>query len=474
MAETTITMPQLGESLTEGTVSKWLKKVGDSVKLDEPLFEVSTDKINLAVESSGEGVLISILVKEGETVKVGATLGILSDAAKPAVSVAEPAKAAVPAATAATAAAPVASAAAPTSPVASPAKKSANGNSGESAATGLYPSDPSNMISLPPVAKPAAGNGAEDKEQNWREKSSPLVRRILAENNLPMSVLDQIQGSGVGGRVTKEDALAFVSKAPAPAAAAQQPQPLALPAGIPPWIVPPTDTDAEAQPLTGIRKMIAERLTYSEHVAPHVTTFADVDVTDLVAFRAKHKQWVADEYGANLTFLPFVIRAICAGLKAFPGVNSSLIGDTLYAHKRIHIGLAVSLDQAGLILPVIKDADHLGIVELAKTIQDLAGRARSNQLKPDEIRGSTFTLSNPGAFGGWISTPIINQPNAAILNTGTIKKMPWVMPDDSIVARSIMYLSLSYDHRIVDGETSVKFLQHVKRSLENVEKSFLL
>jgi pyruvate/2-oxoglutarate dehydrogenase complex dihydrolipoamide acyltransferase (E2) component len=192
-----------------------------------------------------------------------------------------------------------------------------------------------------------------------------------------------------------------------------------------------------------------------------------------VALRAKFKQWAQDEASVNLTYMPFVIKAVCAGLKAFPAMNSSLIDNNLYVHKRIHIAVAVSLEGAGLILPVIKDADRMGIVGLAAAVQDLASRARKNQLTADEVRGSTFTISNPGAFGGWISTPIINQPNAAILNTGKIMKMPWVMPDDSIVARSIMYLSLSYDHRVVDGENSVKFLQFVKKSLEQIE-SFLL
>jgi 2-oxoglutarate dehydrogenase E2 component (dihydrolipoamide succinyltransferase) len=453
-------MPQLGESLAEGTVGKWLKKIGDMVKEDEPLLEVITDKINAEIPSSGAGVLTAILVKEGETVLVGAPICVLSSDR---VSFSA-AAASLPAKASAVSAAPAAS------------KIPENGGSAQSVSTGLYPANPSNMIVMPPVSKPAAGNGAADDEAKWREKSSPLVRRILTENKIPLSALDRIHGTGANGRVTKEDALAFVMREAVPVDTAEQvrPQPLAVPEGVPSWIVPPSAEDADAQPIAGIRRMIAERLTYSEHVAPHVTTFADVDVTDLVAFRAKHKQWVADEYGVSLTYLPFVIRAICSALKALPAVNSSLIGDTLYSHKRIHIGLAVSLDQAGLILPVIKDADRLGIVELAKAIQDLAARARTNHLKPDEVRGSTFTLSNPGAFGGWISTPVINQPNAAILNTGTIKRMPWVMADDSIVARSIMYLSLSYDHRIVDGETAVKFLQHIKRSLENVEKSFLL
>ena len=219
--------------------------------------------------------------------------------------------------------------------------------------------------------------------------------------------------------------------------------------------------------------MIAERLSYSEHVAPHVTTFAEVDVTDLVALRARYKQWAQEQEGVSLTYMPFVIKAVCAGLRQFPAINSSLVDGNLYQHQRIHIAVAVSLDQAGLILPVIKDADRLGIIELARKVADLAARARSNKLTSDEVRGSTFTISNPGAFGGWISTPIINQPNAAILNTGKIMKMPWVMPDDTIAPRSIMYLSLSYDHRIVDGETSVKFLQSVKKNLEEIDK-FLL
>ncbi len=465
-AETTITMPQLGESLTEGTITKWLKSVGDFVKEDEPLFEVATDKINTEVGSSGTGTITKLLAKEGDTVKIGEALAILSSNGASAT-VSAPVPAAESPAVNATASAPT---------------NGSNGTAQQSKETGLYPSDPSNLITLPPPTVPAKTGGDGNDNARWREKSSPLVRRILTENSLDLSVLDSIKGTGAEGRVTKDDVIAYIASAktapakaaPAPLSATPVAQPFTLPAGIPSWITPPMDADSEVTPLAGIRKMIAERLSYSEHIAPHVTTFAEVDVTDLVAFRAKHKQWIADEYKANLTFLPFIIRAIATGLKAFPGMNASLIGDQLYTHKRFHLGLAVSLDQAGLMIPVIKDADHKSIIDLAIAISDLAARARTNQLKPDEIRGSTFTLSNPGAFGGWISTPVINQPNAAILNTGKIMKMPWVMPDDSIAARSIMYLSLSYDHRIVDGETSVKFLQHMKKTLENVEKSFLL
>ncbi len=480
MPDIIVKMPQLGESLTEGTVGKWLKKVGEPIVENEDLFEVLSDKMNTEIPAEASGTLKEILVQEGQTVDINTPLAVISTEAV----------------AAATAEAPTAAAAAVTTAqsegkVNAPATAAPSSSSnGTDTHTGLYPSDPSNMIALPSTSKPAALPTASTAENaaRWREKSSPLVRSILTEHNMELSVLDQIQGSGANGRVNKDDVLAFIAKgaqAPAqpqpvaqPAAVPQPiaatPQPLPVPQGVPSWIPIPSDTDAEVQPLAGIRKIIAERLTYSETVAPHVTTFAEVDVTDLVAFRAKHKQWVADDYGANLTFLPFVIRAIASGLKAFPAINSSLIGDQLYTHKRIHVAIAVSLDQTGLMLPIIKNADQKGVIELAKEISDLAAAARSNKLTPDQMRGSTFTLSNPGAFGGWISTPIINQPNAAILNTGTIKKMPWVMPDDSIVARSIMFLSLSYDHRIVDGETSVKFLQHIKKTLENVERSFLL
>jgi pyruvate dehydrogenase E2 component (dihydrolipoamide acetyltransferase) len=468
----TIKMPQMGESLTEGTIGKWLKKVGDNVKENEDLVEILTDKMNTAIPSEVTGVVAEIIAQEGDVVQINQPIAVIKvgessgkaeavhadpDPANPIPAKAEPAP----------------------EPTKSesvdklPSESKSNGT--DTSHTGLYPSDPSNLITLPSAkVKTASETSTADQEHEWRERSSPLVRRILEENNLPLSILDSITGSGSNGRITKDDVLEFVKAgATQVAAPTVKPAPFVVPTGVPSWLTPPNDTDADVQPLAGIRKIIAERLSYSEQVAPHVTTFAEVDVTDLVALRSRQKQYVSETFGANLTFLPFVIKAVCLGLKAFPGINASLIGDTLYSHKKIHVGIAVSLDQTGLMLPVIKNADTLSIVDLAKAVSDLASRARSNSLKPDEIRGSTFTISNPGAFGGWISTPIINQPNAAILNTGTIKKMAWVMPDDSIVPRSIMFLSLSYDHRIVDGETSVKFLQHVKSTLENIERSFL-
>jgi 2-oxoglutarate dehydrogenase E2 component (dihydrolipoamide succinyltransferase) len=349
--------------------------------------------------------------------------------------------------------------------------------------TGLYPVDPKNVITLPPPKKKLAPELDADSfgdSSLVKEKSSPLVRRIIAENGLDLSILDQLKGTGIGGRVTKDDILTYIAQEktadPAPAAPAPVPAKPAAEAPVTfanPGVSVPSDADSVITPLAGIRKIIAERLSYSEHVAPHVTTFAEVDVTDLVSLRARYKDWAKEEEGVSLTFLPFVIKAITAGLRAYPAINSSLLDGQVYTHKNIHIAVAVSLDQTGLILPVIKNADRLGIIDLARAVQDLAARARTNKLTADEARGSTFTISNPGAFGGWISTPIINQPNAAILNTGTIKKMAWVMPDDTIVPRSIMFLSLSYDHRLVDGETSVKFLQSIKKNLEQIDK-FLL
>lgn len=476
-------MPALGESVAEGTIIKWLKSVGEHVDLDEPLVEVLTDKINVEMPSSAAGTVTKLLANEGDIVKVGAPMCVIS------ANGAQPAAQAPPAQDIAT------------TPQAEAAAAAALGEPPDQGAakedTGLYPADASKAIVLPPRGQtPAQSNG--DNDRRLRERSSPLVRRILAENNLDLAVIDQIHGTGSEGRVTKEDVLAFLASRqaqpgqPSAAPALGAPQPVAPPSTSPSAasaaslapaasvqpaaatsIPTPSDTDAIVTPLAGIRKMIAERLAYSEHVAPHVTTFAEVDVTDLVALRARYKQWAQEQEGVNLTYMPFVIKAVCAGLRQFPAINSSLIDNQLYQHQRIHIAVAVSLDQTGLILPVIKDADRLGIIELARRVADLAARARANKLTPDEVRGSTFTISNPGAFGGWISTPIINQPNAAILNTGKIMKMPWVMPDDTIAPRSIMFLSLSYDHRIVDGETSVKFLQSVKKNLEEIDK-FLL
>jgi 2-oxoglutarate dehydrogenase E2 component (dihydrolipoamide succinyltransferase) len=474
--ETNIVMPPLGESVVEGVINKWLKKVGDLVKEDELLVEVTTDKINTEIPSIASGTLAKILAQEGDTVKVGAPMCIISKNGL--VAAASPA-----AASAIANAVPMP----PAEPVITPAALIPVPYApAEPEDTGLYPVDPNNVITVPPPKKKSSGdtdNNGVGVSPLIKEKSSPLVRRILAENGLDTSILERVTGTGIDGRVTKDDILTFLAsnKSAVPAAAPASPE---VPSPKPsseqsivnfanPGVTVPTDTDAVITPLAGIRKIIAERLSYSEHIAPHVTTFAEVDVTDLVALRARYKDWAKEEEGVSLTFLPFVLKAVTAGLKVFPAINSSLLDGQVYTHKNIHVAIAVSLDQTGLILPVIKNADRLGIIELARGVQDLAARARTNKLTADEARGSTFTISNPGAFGGWISTPIINQPNAAILNTGTIKKMAWVMPDDSIAVRSIMFLSLSYDHRLVDGETSVKFLQFVKKNLEQIDK-FLL
>jgi pyruvate/2-oxoglutarate dehydrogenase complex dihydrolipoamide acyltransferase (E2) component len=454
--ETNVLMPPLGESVVEGVINKWLKKVGDHVDEDELLVEVTTDKVNTEIPSIASGTITKIIAQEGDTVKVGAPMCVISSSNGTAATVSAPA--------------PAAEAAAP-----APVTEFAAAEKHED--TGLYPVDPNNVIVVPPPKKkPVPGSNGSEVPSLIREKSSPLVRRIIAENGLNIGVLENITGTGIEGRVTKDDILAYIASAKtAPVEVAPKvTTPSAAPSAIVnPGVVVPTDTDAVITPLAGIRKIIAERLSYSEQISPHVTTFAEVDVTDLVALRSKYKDWAKEEEGVSLTFLPFVIKAVAAGLKVFPAINSSLMDGQVYTHKRIHMAIAVSLDQTGLILPVIKDADQLGVIQLARSVQDLAARARTNQLKADEARGSTFTISNPGAFGGWISTPIINQPNAAILNTGTIKKMAWVMPDDTIAVRSIMFLSLSYDHRLVDGETSVKFLQFVKKNLEQIDK-FLL
>jgi len=455
--ETNVLMPPLGESVVEGVINKWLKKVGDHVSEDELLVEVTTDKVNTEIPSIASGTLTKIFAQEGDTVKVGSPMCAISANG-----------------TAASVLPPLPSEDLPTIQQEVAAEKPEKEED-----TGLYPVDPNNIITVPPPKKKQTVEEAAAVTSSLaKEKSSPLVRRIIAENGLDISVLDQVTGTGLDGRVTKDDILAFLAsgkkvQAPAPSAAPTIQAPPTPAVFANPGVTIPTDTDAVVTPLAGIRKIIAERLSYSEHIAPHVTTFAEVDVTDLVALRGKYKDWAKEEEGVSLTYLPFVIKAITAGLKEYPAINSSLFDGQVYTHKNIHIAVAVSLDQTGLILPVIKNADRLGIIELARAVQDLAARARTNKLTADEAKGSTFTISNPGAFGGWISTPIINQPNAAILNTGTIKKMPWVMPDDSIVARSIMFLSLSYDHRLVDGETSVKFLQFIKKSLEQIDK-FLL
>jgi 2-oxoglutarate dehydrogenase E2 component (dihydrolipoamide succinyltransferase) len=420
-------MPQMGESIVEGTLTKWLKKPGDKVERDEPLFEISTDKVDTEIPSPAAGTLGELLVKEGETVGVGTIVARISDGA----AAAAPAPAAP---------APVAEAPAPPPP------------------------PPAPVVEV--VAEPAETAGP----------LSPLVRKMARENNID---LGKVTGTGAGGRITKEDvekhiaapaaAPVVVAAPPAPKPAA--PAPVAAAPVAPRSPIEPT-AKTRIEPLSTMRKAIAEHMVRSKHTSPHVTTIHKVDMTKVAKIRARHKSSFQAQYGMSLTFLPFVTQATVEALRAFPIVNASIDGNNVIYHNEINIGIAVALEN-GLIVPVIRNADEKNVVGLQRSIVDLASRARARQLKPDEIQGGTFSISNFGGFGSIIATPVINQPQAAILGVGAIEKTPVVVDDDAIAIRSIMYLSLSFDHRLIDGALADQFTAKIKHGLEHFSEDIL-
>jgi pyruvate dehydrogenase E2 component (dihydrolipoamide acetyltransferase) len=437
---TDVVMPQMGESIVEGTLTKWLKKTGDKVERDEPLFEISTDKVDTEIPSPAAGTLGELLVQEGQTVQVNAVVARISEggngAAAPAPPPAQPAEPAAP---------PPAAAAPPA--VAAPA-----------------PAPP------PPPAQETKQTEAKDKET--REPAgplSPLVRRMARENNIDLS---QVTGTGAGGRITKEDLETFtrqpVASAPAPptsVARAASPAP-AVPIGQ----AQPT-AKTRIEPMSNMRIKIAEHMVMSKRVSAHVTTVHRVDMTRVAKMRAKHKDDFAARYGMSLTFLPFVARATVEALGAFPIVNASIDGTNIIYHNEIHLGIAVALEN-GLIVPVIRNADEKNVLGLQRSIVDLASRARARQLKPDEIQGGTFSITNFGSFGSVFATPIINQPQVAILGVGTVEKVPVVI-DDAIAIRSQCYLALTFDHRLIDGALGDQFTGKVKSVLENWSEEVL-
>jgi 2-oxoglutarate dehydrogenase E2 component (dihydrolipoamide succinyltransferase) len=419
----------MGESIVEGTLTKWLKKAGDTVALDEPLFEISTDKVDTEIPSPAAGVLSEVLVQEGQTIQVNAVVARISDGAAAAAPAPKVAEAPVPAA----APPPVAATPAPAAPVAAPATPAAA-----------------------PVAAPIAAAAGP---------LSPLVRRMARENNIDLS---QITGTGAGGRITKDDVEAYLkgsvrsAAAPAPAAAAA-PAPTAKTAG------PVAKTRVE--PMSTIRQKIAEHMIMSKRTSAHVTTVHRVDMTKVARMRAKHKDAFAARHGMSLTFLPFVARAATEALAQFPIFNASIVGTDIVYHNEINIGIAVALD-GGLIVPVIKNADEKNVTGLQRSIVDLAGRARAKQLKPDEIAGGTFSITNFGSFGSVFATPVINQPQVAILGVGTVEKVPAVV-DDGIAIRSQCYLALTFDHRLIDGALADQFTAKVKAVLESWSEDIL-
>ena len=443
---TDIVMPQMGESIVEGTLTKWLKKPGDKVERDEPLFEISTDKVDSEIPSPAAGVLAEILIQEGATVAINTVVGRISDGSAAAAPAPQPAAAAPPPpppppslAPAAPAPAPVQAAPPPPAPPAAPAPAPAEAAASEDA-PGLL---------------------------------SPLVRRMAREHGVDLS---KVSGTGAGGRVTKQDVenyLASRSAAPAapapaaPAAAAPAPAP-AAPAPAAPAPLPPAGVaKARVEPMSTMRQKIAEHMVFSKQTSAHVTTVHKVDMTKVAKLRDKVKGAFQERYGFSLTFLSFVTRAAAEALKAFPIVNASIEGKNIIYHNDVNIGIAVALDGgSGLIVPVIKAADEKNVAGLQRSIVDLAGRARSKQLKPDEVSGGTFSITNFGSFGSVFATPVINQPQVAILGVGAVEKTP-VVVDDMIAIRSIAYIALTFDHRLIDGAMADQFCQKIKQILEN-------
>jgi pyruvate dehydrogenase E2 component (dihydrolipoyllysine-residue acetyltransferase) len=466
---TDVIMPQMGESIFEGTLTKWLKKPGDKVQRDEPLFEISTDKVDAEIPAPASGVLKEIKVQEGTTVQVNTVVGVI-DAEGAAASTSAPA---APAEPAKAPAARTAGNGRPTAPAASPSPV------GETEIDTTRRGGPD----IEPAARVAEQRAVQQQQatvttvtrgEGERLRSSPLVRRIAKDNNID---LRQVQGSGLGGRITKDDIVGFLQEhgtgarpaapiqaptqtayQPSPAAAAAQPAPL------------PPPVPGELVPMSKMRAIIAQRMPESKHISAHVHTVFKVDMTRIVKIREREKNKFEQRNGVKLTYMPFIGRAVIAGVKAMPIVNSSVEGDSIRYHRNVNIGIAVALDW-GLIVPVVKQAESLSFLGLQRAINDLAERARNKKLQPDEVQGGTFTITNPGVFGPQFGMPIINQPQVAILGMGGLFKEPVVVTDesgnDSIAIRSIIRLTLGYDHRIVDGADADKFMVAVKKYLEN-------
>jgi len=491
---TEVVMPQMGESIAEGTITRWLVKVGDKVERDQPLFEISTDKVDAEIPSPASGTLLEIRNKEGETVPVNQVVASIGEAGdQPG---AAPAAAAAPAAevkqeeiaregVAATAAAPAPKVASP-EPAPKPRESAAQATVAEETQETQRDSGET------PQAREIEA-GETDVEDRLRKFSSPLVRNIASKEGVNLA---EVQGTGAHGRVTKEDILGYLEQrktappaAPAPAAQAQPAAPAPAPAPTPapaPAAAAPAGQrplpagfhvaayaegdNVEIEPMSKMRQITAAHMVYSKATSAHVTTLFHIDMSKVNKARLRARDGFFKKEGTKLTFMPFIFKAVATALKAHKSVNASIDGTNIVYKKDINIGMAVDMPGRGLIVPVIKKADQLSLVGLAKAANDLADRARGKKLKPEEAQGGTFTVTNPGVFGSLFGTPVINQPQVAILGVGAIEKRPIVVEDedgnDSIVIKTMSYFSISYDHRLVDGADADRFMIDLKKVLE--------
>ncbi|HKP82035.1 MAG TPA: 2-oxoglutarate dehydrogenase, E2 component, dihydrolipoamide succinyltransferase [Pyrinomonadaceae bacterium] len=453
---TEVVMPQMGESIAEGTITKWLKKVGERVERDEPLFEISTDKVDAEIPSPAAGTLTEVRYKEGDTVEVNTVVAVLDGdaAAPPAAKPVEeaPAKAEAPA---------------PPPPPPAPPQQAAPPPPPATPAPPPIQAKPAPPPPPPVESQPRQDGDIATAEELRRTKSSPLVRKIAQEHNVDIS---KLEGTGLSGRVTKNDILSFIESGSAPAPAAPQraatPTPVQEPVAPPP---PRPQLGDRVEQMSVMRKKIAEHMVLSRRTSAHVTTVYEIDMTRVARLRDKHRDEFYQRTGTKLTFMPFIFEAVNKGLRKFPIFNAQVNGEQIIYKQDINLGMAVALDW-GLIVPVIKRADDLSISGLARAANDLADRARTKQLKPDEVTGGTFTITNPGVFGGLFGTPIINQPQLAILGVGKIEKRAKVLTtedgDDFIGIRWMAYFALSFDHRVIDGADAERFLAFIKDQLE--------
>ena len=451
---TEVVMPQMGESIAEGTITKWLKKVGERVERDEPLFEISTDKVDAEIPSPAAGTLTEVRFNEGDTVEVNTVVAVL-DGNGTGAAVEAPAPKAVEQKPAPPA--PPQQAAPPSPPPPAPPP----------------PPPPASPVQAKPAPPPPAAEKTEASVEDLRRtKSSPLVRKIAQEHGVDIS---KLEGTGLSGRVTKNDILSYIESGTTPAAppAQRRVETAAAPAAPVQEVAAPPPPKPQAgdrvEQMSVMRKKIMEHMVLSRRTSAHVTTVYEIDMTRIARLRDQHRDVFYERTGTKLTFMPFIFEAVIKGLRKFPIFNAQVTGDQIIYKQDINLGMAVALDW-GLIVPVIKRADDLSISGLARTANDLADRARTKQLKPDEVTGGTFTITNPGVFGGLFGTPIINQPQLAILGVGKIEKRAKVMTtpdgDDFIGIRWMAYFALSFDHRVIDGADAERFLAFVKEQLE--------